>query len=101
MYDYELLRRRTGFYRSLLSDITSKYSGLFSGGERRADIIAETDEEDKDSKEKSKSFAERWGWYQILYEVAGDDIIIRNAWLDTEVIDFLNHVSFKREKQQQ
>ena len=51
----------------------------------------------KDSKEGTN---ERWGWYSALYTLAGNDIRLRDAWLEALVVDFLQHLSFLHETQQ-
>lgn len=43
-------------------------------------------------------FYEKWGWYNSLYELAGDNLDLRNKWLKTNILDFLNHLSYKKEK---
>ena len=32
-----------------------------------------------------------------LYKLAGNDIRLRDAWLESTIVDFLNHISFLTE----
>ena len=68
------------------------YSGLFGEQKRRVS------EDDDEAQALEEDFATRWGWLVPLNEVSGNDIRLREAWLRTGIIDFLNHISMIKEK---
>lgn len=69
------------------------YEGLFGG------ITDDQDEEENEpeSREHEQSFTERWNWYLSLYELCGNDLRMRNEWLEVTIIEFLNQLSFLKE----
>lgn len=70
------------------------YEGLFSS------INNATEDDDNlepESREQEQSFTERWNWYLSLYELCGNDLRMRNEWLEVTIIEFLNQLSFLKE----
>ena len=70
------------------------YEGLFSSINNDID---EDEEIDNESREHEQSFTERWNWYLSLYELCGNDLRMRNEWLEVTIIEFLNQLSFLKE----
>jgi len=73
------------------------YSGLF----RQSDNRTKSDIEEPENVQElddSTLFQEKWGWMIPLYELCGNDLNLRNDWLNSNVIEFLNQLSFLKEK---
>lgn len=69
------------------------YSGLFNH------ISVKSDEPEIDLEpQQSQSFQEKWGWYIPLYDLCGNDLKLREDWLNTNVLEFLNQLSFLKER---
>lgn len=68
------------------------FSGLFnSGGSSRV-------KDTKDLEPETETFSERWGWFVPLNDLCGNDLILRKLWLETNIIEFLNQLSYIKEK---
>jgi len=44
-------------------------------------------------------FSEKWGWYMSIYELCGNDVNLKYSWLDANVMEFLNMLSYNKEKE--
>ena len=42
-------------------------------------------------------FQTKWGWYLTLYNLCGNDLILQEKWLQTDVVTFLNRIQFLHE----
>jgi hypothetical protein len=78
-----------------LTELDRRYARVYKQG---------NDEGDKDIKPPSatsleeKTFHEYWGWFTILDLMAGGDFTKWNYFLDMGVVEFLNLLSFMRDK---
>jgi hypothetical protein len=51
------------------------------------------------NEEMKDSFEYRWGWMAMINSLCDDgkNIILRNAWMDSNFIEFLNELSYLKE----
>jgi len=73
--------------------LLSNYSGLFTR------IVDENEDEDVDNSKNGLvlEFNEKWGWYIYLVELSGHSLIEREKWLDCNILEFFNELSFIKE----
>ena len=45
----------------------------------------------------NESFSQKWGWFAWLYRLAENDVVLREAWLETNIVEFFNQISFLTE----
>lgn len=79
-----------------------QFGSFFGGGNKNVDRGNEGEDgtSENDNKlelTKIDKYTKRWGWYIMLYEVAGNDIRLRNEWLAENITVFINHLIFLRE----
>jgi hypothetical protein len=70
------------FFFAKLDGIFKKYPVLFAnhnkdGGEQRKEKVT-------------------LSWLCCLYDLTGDDIILKREWLKTNILDFFDHLSIKK-----
>ena len=58
------------------------------------------DRAEKEAAAKENSFSKRWGWLSTIHDLSGNDLFLREKWLQTSVKFFFNHLTMIKEKNQ-
>ena len=80
--------RGDGFFLSFRDEIVQAYDGLFSSSSGDAGVIGGAE----------SAFAERYGWYQSLYALAGGDALRLGSVTNLQIHEALTWLQFEKEK---
>ena len=78
-----------GFFFEQLEQFNSGYVGLFG----KAD-----EEVEEDAKERVEGFEKFWGWFVVLDRLSNSDRTKYDFFLNMNVVEFLNCISFLKDK---
>ena len=82
------------FFLQFFNELIGSYGRLFNKGAEQGD------EEDKENHVKLNTFQDVWGWQNTLDELANGKRRDWDYFIEMNVIEFLNTLSFYKDKQQ-
>lgn len=75
------------------------YKSLFGEKDEGGDSEDEEDDRPDPIEIDNKSYIDRWGWYETLYNLTNGDLTKWDIVLEWNVVRFLNTLSFIKDKQ--